>query len=532
MMLGVSTLLARARRAAPLVAVLGLCLAVRLVMLSSPLARLDSDEAVTGIMAQRILDGHHLAFYAGQSYQGSAEQYLQALVLAVLPDTPFVLRLVQVGLAVLACAGVYLLARLVFRDGPRSGALRPEGRALAAAALFAVGPYFSVFFSIKSRGAYDTGLLAGLGGMVVALWTAADDRRLPGKAFLFGLAAGVGFWANWQAAYLLLPAALWLLGTLRARAIRVLPVATAGFLLGAAPSLGHLVLTGPLQASGPAVPSTVAQRAEGFFRTTIPSFMGAQEGGIKLFEIRPEIVSIVVVVVLAAAAARRFFGLSDLLLVRSGRRRPIDLLLFTAVVAPAFLIASKASAGGAYPGYLFPLYTVLPVLLAALPPGSARWGRLPVVAAGVLVLALGGQSAWMAQRQSEHQTVGYGVQTVPTERFPAVVETLRSTGVRTAYADYWVAYPLQFLAGDDMVVNPIYTERFPDLAARAAADDSPALIVPLGQPADALRGFLTDAGSTAIEHHVEGLAVFSAIQPGLRAPLPPAVFAAIHRGLD
>src|SRR5690606_40587795 len=67
-----------------------------LVILLSPIARLDADEAVTGIMAQRILDGDLPVFYAGQNYLGTIEQYLQAVVLAVAPDTAASLRAVQV----------------------------------------------------------------------------------------------------------------------------------------------------------------------------------------------------------------------------------------------------------------------------------------------------------------------------------------------------------------------------------------------------------------------------------------------------
>src|SRR5688572_33441872 len=70
----------------PLAGVLGAALVIRVAMLASTLSRLDGDEAVTGIMAQRINEGHHLAFFAGQAYQGSGEQYLQALLFRVLPE--------------------------------------------------------------------------------------------------------------------------------------------------------------------------------------------------------------------------------------------------------------------------------------------------------------------------------------------------------------------------------------------------------------------------------------------------------------
>ncbi|MGH9037368.1 MAG: glycosyltransferase family 39 protein, partial [Acidimicrobiia bacterium] len=470
------------------------------------LARLDGDEAVTGIMARRILDGDHLAFFAGQAYQGSGEQYLQALVLRLLPDTPFNLRLVQVALAVLACGGVYLLGRLVRRS---------DRRALLAAALFAVGPYFSVLWSVKSRGAYDTGLLAGVGGLLAALWVRPDDRRLALKVFLFGLACGLGFWANWQAAYLLLPAAWWLLGTARGRWLVTVPAAAAGFVIGAAPSLGHLFLTGPIEASGPAQPSSMAQRADGLLHTTVPSFVGAQEAGVTLHDwIPPAVVTMIAIAALGAALYHRRSGLWDLFRLRPGRRRPADLLLAVTLTAPVLLVASRSSAGGAFPGYVFPLYAVVPVLFAALAPaaGRRRWG--PVAVAGAMVVALALQSGLMARRLFDHSPVGYTGGPVPTETFPAVAEALRTAGVRVAYADYWIAFPLQFLVGDRLVVSPIRNQRFPALAARARAEPFPAFIVPVGPQADIVRAASAAAGSTTTERHVEGLALFTGRLPG------------------
>ncbi|MGB1377194.1 MAG: hypothetical protein ACPG7S_05130, partial [Miltoncostaeaceae bacterium] len=96
----------------PLIAVIVAILlgtAARLVMLTTNIARLESDEAVTGIMAQRILDGDFPAYFGIQSYQGALEQYLQAAVFAVLPDTPLTLRLVQVGFIIAIAVLVYVL---------------------------------------------------------------------------------------------------------------------------------------------------------------------------------------------------------------------------------------------------------------------------------------------------------------------------------------------------------------------------------------------------------------------------------------
>jgi 4-amino-4-deoxy-L-arabinose transferase-like glycosyltransferase len=495
-----------------LAGVLGAALVVRVAMLASALSRIDGDEAVTGIMAQRINEGHHLAFFAGQAYQGSGEQYLQALLFRVLRETPFTLRIPQVALGVLACAGVYLLARRC---------LRSEGRALVAAALFAVGPFFSVWWSVKSRGAYDSALVVGLGGLLVALWVQPDDRRAAAKLGLFGLICGLGFWANWQAAYLLLPAGLWLAGTLLGwRLLRALPAAVVGFVIGAAPSIGHLILTGPLEAAGTHAPSTLGTRAKLVVTSVVPQFLGVQIGEERVVSwFRPAVATVVIGVALALALWFRRRGLLDLATLRRPRREPVDLLLVCAVLTPV-LYAQSSAAVNKFPGYMYPLYAVVPVLVAAVPMPQAihRRRRVPATMAAGLVVAVAGL-CWL----TAHEFWGRGEyvaplntgERIPTDQLPAVVDALVAEGARSVFADYWIANPMQFLAGDRLVVSSTSTYRFPSITAAARADPSPALVVPAGSRADALRTAIIAAGSTARERRIKDLVLYTGIRPGL-----------------
>lgn len=494
-----------------LAGVLGAALVIRVAMLGSTLSRLDGDEAVTGIMAQRINEGHHFAFFAGQAYQGSGEQYLQALSLRFLPDTPFTLRLPQVALAVLACAGVYLLARRC---------LRSEGRALLAAALFAVGPFFSVWWSVKSRGAYDSALLFGLGGLLVALWVQSDDRRAVAKLGLFGLLCGLGFWANWQAAYLLLPAALWLVGTLGWRILRAVPVAVVGFVIGAAPSLGHLILTGPLEVAGHHAPSSLQFRAKLVVTSVIPQFVGVQIGQERVVSwFRPAVATMVIGVALAVALWFRRRGFLNLATLRRSRREPIDLLLLCVVLTP-LLYAQSAAARNTFPGYMYPLYAVVPVLVAAVPVPAAlrprRW--LAATLAVGLVISVAGL-CWLTAREfwerGEYVVPLNTGERIPTDQLPAVVDALVAEGARSVFADYWLANPMQFLAEGRLVASSTSTYRFPAITAAAKADPSPALVVPVGPRADALRNAIIAAGSIARERRIKDLVLFTGISPGL-----------------
>src|SRR5687767_14060466 len=57
--------------------------ALRVWLWASPLAPVDGDEAVVGLMARKILDGEFQAFFWGQEYGGIHEALLVALLLAV-----------------------------------------------------------------------------------------------------------------------------------------------------------------------------------------------------------------------------------------------------------------------------------------------------------------------------------------------------------------------------------------------------------------------------------------------------------------
>ncbi|HEY8111997.1 MAG TPA: hypothetical protein VII16_03925, partial [Actinomycetes bacterium] len=137
------------------VAIVG-CAAIRLWYLTTPQATLDGDEATTGVMVRRILDGHLYTYLAGQHYNGAIEQYVQAAMLVLLPDTAFTLRLTQVGIACVVCWLIYIV-------GVRMLATRWQ--AALAAALFATGPFFNIWKGVRSHGAYGTGQILGLVAM-------------------------------------------------------------------------------------------------------------------------------------------------------------------------------------------------------------------------------------------------------------------------------------------------------------------------------------------------------------------------------
>src|SRR5688572_5435696 len=133
--------------------------ALRIWLWSSPLAAVDGDEAVVGLMARRMLDGEFQAFFWGQEYGGVHEAALVAILLAVRVPDAIAMELVPVALHAAAAAVVWRIGLRTI--GSRAAAL--------AAGLFWAMPAAFLWQSTKERGYYGAVLVAGLSAVLFAL---------------------------------------------------------------------------------------------------------------------------------------------------------------------------------------------------------------------------------------------------------------------------------------------------------------------------------------------------------------------------
>ena len=168
------------------------------VLASDSLGVLDSDEAVVGLMARHALDGELPAFFWGQSYGGTLEPLLAALVFAVAGSGVLALKLVPILLFAAAGVLVWLIGRRTI--GERGAAI--------AVLLFAIGPAYVVWWSTKERGFYGVTLVLSL--VVVLLVLRLRDRVERRDLALLGVALGLGWWTNAMIGFIALPALCWL----------------------------------------------------------------------------------------------------------------------------------------------------------------------------------------------------------------------------------------------------------------------------------------------------------------------------------
>ena len=484
----------------------------RVVMLTSDIARFESDEAVTGVMAQRILDGDFPAYFGIQSYQGALEQYLQAPLMALFPESPLALRSVQVALTIVIGVLVYVLGSRI--AGSRwAGAL--------ATTLYALGPYYSVIKGVRSHGGYDGALIFGLLAVLLALRLRRDGRHATWMAAAIGACAGLAIWENYLAAYLLIPAALWALGTARGALRRLLPWGIGGLVVGLLPVIAFRATHGlnPPSGTGPPPPTTFAERMDLLFSPVLGRFLGVPSPEPWVAQIIPAAAVLFVAIgALGAAVWVRRWGIWDTITLRTARRRPIDLVLVAFIITPIVYAASTYTWFAGEPRYLFTLYPFLAIAIAA---GVFAFSGTPrrVLAAIVVVVSATLLITNMRQVQmagGEISAADGGL--IYTEDVPQVVDALQAKGADTAYADYWVANVLQFHARDAIAVASTSVDHFPSISARVDADADPAIVSTAPGGADATRAMLTSTGRTFTETTAGRFVVFTDINPPWRRP--------------
>jgi len=213
---------------AAVVALTGLM--IRLWIHTAPVGRVNSNEAIAGLMARHFARGEWTTFYWGQSYAGSLEMVVTGAIMKVAGSDVFGFYAVPFMESLLVAALTFLIARNhVGRD-----------RAVFAGLLVWVFPAAWVLLSTKAMLFYQPTLIFGLTAILAADSLLRRDRSRLSVWFGFGLVLGFGFWCSFQILFFAVPAILWLLVRRGGRFVEWL-VALVGAVIGAAPWLVYYV---------------------------------------------------------------------------------------------------------------------------------------------------------------------------------------------------------------------------------------------------------------------------------------------------
>jgi hypothetical protein len=483
----------------------------------------DSDEAVEGLMARHVLLGEHPLFLWGQRYKGVPEVYLTAAAFRWWPASVITLKAVTLGcFAVFVCLNFWLMTRFFNRRvawiatgflivGPPSLVFWSLSGSAEIVMSFIAGTCLCLGVEAWRRSGSRAGLVAAAAALGFGLWVqqyvlyyvislaiAAIDWTPHGRAqmrdliaarmlpvwlrltlrivaiaasiyIVLGIVAflGAGFDVTlfgvpitvthpqkmwWIAAALLLIGAAGLMvGQVMRSGIRTAWLAPAlGFLLGYAPAVA-----GRLVADGPGAPiarmdlARLRSSISPLVRIVLPVVFGFKSPSTEWLAVPAWSAAIIVVAIVVSYCVRRPerpSGLSQLFHVYL-------------IVAPLVFLVSGAYIDAQSYRYLMPLHAALPAIYAVGIDGALRWNRLAGMAllAGLLAVFALQQVAWYRRLEPDREAV-------------TIVSCLDRTGIRAAYADYWLSYKLTFLTGERVIVAPTNgADRYPPYTAAVHA---------------------------------------------------------------
>lgn len=454
---------------------------------------INSDEAVVGLMAIAGLHGHFNAFYLGQVYGGTAETELTSLFFAVIGQTVLAAQMTVIFLSAL-CS--YLTWRITLRLVPWRSVAAMTGALVWAA------PLASVTYSVLFYGFRGVTLSCGLFVLLLAL-RILDGQRSPTDFGLLGLATGVGWWSSPEIVYYLIPAGLILIGALVKSAtprwrtwVPRTMLALMAIAIGALPWLWanfHSQFASLRTANFASAPLSFERRLNLFYRFVFPTELGVRRGN-DLGWIAGSLGNWAITAITVLLVALLVVALV-LCMARGGRCVALGLAVLAFPYVYAISPASSAFANARYGVFLPPLLAMvtavglceaaqlaskrvravrrdrgaeeMPAVVRPLAPTRAI-AIASVTMAGVVATALlfSGVSFSQETSQPHAYTRTWGN---PNRASVEAVQQLERGGVSTGYADYWVAYKLDFLSGNRLVITPIGDDTIRSAAIEAAA---------------------------------------------------------------
>ena len=430
-----------------LAGIISLGIALRLYLLFGSQVIIEADEALVGLQAFGILRGERPIFYPGQVYGGSLESYLVAAVFRLLGASPLTLKLIPFLFSTLFIFMTYQLAREIYNP--------PIG--LLSALFVALCPLLLTAFGLKTWGGYSQTPV--LGNLALIILQRILSRQNQGKGLWkatlgLGFLSGLGLWVNPQYSYYLGPVIVLLL--VRAKRVGLVGWAAfaAGCPLGGLPLLlatlsrsqgttANLILEGvvPARDFWPCFKAAVSY----FITDALPTLWG-------LRPIKGELVITAAFVVtplylVAMLASLWLVGRDSL----ARRYNPAVVLAATLILAPLVFILAALTNGnftviipdsGILARYLMPLYSVVPILLAAFIWQLKSFSRPLAVALVALVLTV---NLWSNLSVEPVDTMRCVFENVPLPASnKALIDFLDGEGIRYVYTNHWIGFRLMF----------------------------------------------------------------------------------------
>jgi 4-amino-4-deoxy-L-arabinose transferase-like glycosyltransferase len=438
-------------------AILLIALGLKVGLLASGAFPFNADEAVVGLMARHILQGHKPIFFYGQVYMGSLDPLLVALGFAVFGQKVLVIRLVQLLLYLGTVLTTMQLARRIFNS---------TLAAIIAGLLMAIPTVNVTLYTTVSLGGYGEALL--IGNLLLLLTLRIVDNPTENWPYAaWGILAGLGFWTFGLTIVYSLPGAI-VIGWVVVRRLKsrsgLMGVFSLliGAIAGAAPLIVWLIFNDPELLAKELTGSAIA----GASPNNLIAVIGAHGfnllllGSLVIWGIRPpwEVRWLALPLLPFAFAFWLVVMVHGLLKLREAAPERLARWLLAGVTC-TLLTGFVISPFGADPSgrYFLPLAVVMALGAADLLMGSKTrlhnpWGSVLLV--GVLAFNLWG-TIESAKRNPPGLTTQFDAVTQIDHSFDQqLIAFLENESEARGYANYWVAYPLAFLSQERLIYIP------------------------------------------------------------------------------
>jgi hypothetical protein len=437
----------------------------KLILLKVGAFPFNSDEAIVALMARHILGGEIPIFFYGQAYMGSLDAFLVATGFQVLGESVQTVRYVQILIYSGILLTTFWIAFLV---------LRSFRAALFSTALLMIPTVNMTLYTTVSLGGYGEALLIGNLILCVGFLSvyAEQNRKSTSKRLVYligwGVLAGFGLWANGLTLVYSVPVGIYLITNIwrHEKTSKLVPLLCAiilGGLLGAAPWLIYAVQNSPQQllqelfgsavaVEGGTYLSRVFIHTVNFLLLGIPVTLGFRPP----WEVRWLVLPLIPFVAFFWYLVIRFWIQNEIKQEKEKDRFRVVL----AAVAICLILMFILTQFGVDPSgrYFLPLSIILAVLGGDFIDKGIQNIHWKWVA---LVLIIGFQligTIQCIQRNPPGITTQFDATTVIDHRYDDdLIEFLKENNEIRGYTNYWVAYPLAFLSGEDL----IYTPRLP-----------------------------------------------------------------------
>ena len=402
----------------------------------------DSDEAIVGLMVRHALHGELTTFYWGQAYGGTQEVMLTVPLFFVFGSSLLALRIVPVVL----CAAAALL---VWRVGRRTIG---EPAAGVAAALFWIWPPYNLVWLTHQQNAYASDVFYC--SLILLLALRIVERPDVWRVGLFGLVLGLAFWETLQIVPIAVPVIAWTIWK-QPRCLRQAWAAVLLAVLGSLPWLVWNLEHGWASIMARASGREYAHSLRLFASPLVPMTLGLRTP----LTGEPLVPSRAVTWLLYAGLIALFaYG------AWRTRRRNVSILYLAAAAFPfVWAISRRVSFLSATPRFLIVLTPVLALLVAQV---GTRYGRASALLALAFVVSAVSLHRIDVDVRAVHQN---GVPATPRDLGP-LISALDKLGLDHVYADYWIAYRLDFDTRERIIAaNPGTLIRYPPYVRQVRA---------------------------------------------------------------